>query len=590
MTPRRARPRRAGAAPAGPSPLDAEARAFRRPTAVRGRTGRDVRARVVRVLLVGAQALRAARHPVSPASISTRSSISATTAAGRSARCSRSAPARRRFRRSSSAVDDRRLHRAVRCVRQRRRAQAARAHRRRRARCRSSIRMPSCRSGCNRASAQTENADEHSRRVPVVDLASSDTAQHARGDRRRVPRLGLLSGDRSRHRRVAVRRNIPARCVRSSRSRVTPSAQCRAPAREPVGFLRPGAHEEHARLEGDLRLRRASCGDVGAAVAADLPGLQGHADRLLPRLRSRGDAAAPDRLRESRHAGARARSCISRAAIELRAAELLPRVPGAGTPGRRGDADARPPRREPSHRCRRADGAAAGSAARSRSVPPTAAGGRSSRSPRALVVNIGDIVQVWSNDRYQAPLHRVTRQRRGRSASARRSSSVRRTSRLRAAAPTVDAQHPPRYRAINWGEFYAMRRRRLRRPRRRNSDHAVSRGGAMTMAFIETTDANCATGDVRAMYERQQKSWGYVPNYAKLFSHRPQVLTAWADMIAVIRRSGRRAHVRTRDVRRSVRARQFVVFAGARQETDRPLPVARRSGAPLHPDEKPRRR
>lgn len=56
------------------------------------------------------------------------------------------------------------------------------------------------------------------------------------------------------------------------------------------------------------------------------------------------------------------------------------------------------------------------------------------------------------------------------------------------------------------------------------------------MAFIETTHANHATGEVRAMYERQQKSWGYVPNYAKLFSHRPQVLTAWADMIATIKR------------------------------------------------------
>lgn len=55
------------------------------------------------------------------------------------------------------------------------------------------------------------------------------------------------------------------------------------------------------------------------------------------------------------------------------------------------------------------------------------------------------------------------------------------------------------------------------------------------MAFIDTTDVNDAAGDVRAMYERQQKSWGYVPNYAKLFSHRPRVLSAWADMIAVIR-------------------------------------------------------
>ncbi len=55
------------------------------------------------------------------------------------------------------------------------------------------------------------------------------------------------------------------------------------------------------------------------------------------------------------------------------------------------------------------------------------------------------------------------------------------------------------------------------------------------MAFIDTIDADRATGEVRAMYERQQKSWGFVPNYAKLFSHGPKVLAAWAEMIAAIR-------------------------------------------------------
>jgi uncharacterized peroxidase-related enzyme len=55
------------------------------------------------------------------------------------------------------------------------------------------------------------------------------------------------------------------------------------------------------------------------------------------------------------------------------------------------------------------------------------------------------------------------------------------------------------------------------------------------MSFIDTVPVNTATGDVRAMYERQQRSWGYVPNYAKLFSHRPQVLRAWAELIATIR-------------------------------------------------------
>lgn len=75
----------------------------------------------------------------------------------------------------------------------------------------------------------------------------------------------------------------------------------------------------------------------------------------------------------------------------------------------------------------------------------------------ALVVNIGDVVQVWSNDRYRAALHRV----------------LTNTSQPRYSAPffycpayatdyaplqsTVDAAHPPRYRAINWGEFRARR-------------------------------------------------------------------------------------------------------------------------------------
>lgn len=75
---------------------------------------------------------------------------------------------------------------------------------------------------------------------------------------------------------------------------------------------------------------------------------------------------------------------------------------------------------------------------------------------KALIINIGDIVQVWSNDRYRAPLHRVL-------ANARHS---------RYSAPfflnpgydTVYAPLPgtlqgaePRYRPINWGEFRAGR-------------------------------------------------------------------------------------------------------------------------------------
>lgn len=56
------------------------------------------------------------------------------------------------------------------------------------------------------------------------------------------------------------------------------------------------------------------------------------------------------------------------------------------------------------------------------------------------------------------------------------------------------------------------------------------------MSFIHTVAPRQATGEVRAMYERQQTHWGYVPNYAKAFSHRPEVLARWGKLLAEIRR------------------------------------------------------
>ena len=77
--------------------------------------------------------------------------------------------------------------------------------------------------------------------------------------------------------------------------------------------------------------------------------------------------------------------------------------------------------------------------------------------PDLLVVNLGDIAQVWSNDRYVAPLHRAIVH-----------SSVERFSvpyffnpvysaEYAPLPSTVDARHPPRYRPINWREFRARR-------------------------------------------------------------------------------------------------------------------------------------
>lgn len=56
------------------------------------------------------------------------------------------------------------------------------------------------------------------------------------------------------------------------------------------------------------------------------------------------------------------------------------------------------------------------------------------------------------------------------------------------------------------------------------------------MLYIETIAPAEARGEVRAMYQRQQASWGYVPNYAKVFSHRPEVLARWGKLLAEIRR------------------------------------------------------
>ena len=56
------------------------------------------------------------------------------------------------------------------------------------------------------------------------------------------------------------------------------------------------------------------------------------------------------------------------------------------------------------------------------------------------------------------------------------------------------------------------------------------------MAFIDTISADSSNGATREMYARQQASYGYVPNYAKVFSHRPEVMARWGRLLAEIRR------------------------------------------------------
>jgi isopenicillin N synthase-like dioxygenase len=77
--------------------------------------------------------------------------------------------------------------------------------------------------------------------------------------------------------------------------------------------------------------------------------------------------------------------------------------------------------------------------------------------PDALVVNIGDIVQVWSNDRYVAALHRGLVNADTERFSAPFFFNPAYSVEYAPLPSTVDAVHPPRYRPINWGEFRARR-------------------------------------------------------------------------------------------------------------------------------------
>ena len=75
----------------------------------------------------------------------------------------------------------------------------------------------------------------------------------------------------------------------------------------------------------------------------------------------------------------------------------------------------------------------------------------------ALVVNIGDIVQVWSNDRYRAALHRVVVNPDHDRLSVAFFLNPTYEATYAPLPTTVDALHPPRYRPIRWGEFRARR-------------------------------------------------------------------------------------------------------------------------------------
>jgi isopenicillin N synthase-like dioxygenase len=74
-----------------------------------------------------------------------------------------------------------------------------------------------------------------------------------------------------------------------------------------------------------------------------------------------------------------------------------------------------------------------------------------------LTINIGDIVQVWSNDRYRAPLHRVLASRQKQRYSAAYFFNPTFDATYQPLSSTIDGQHRAKYRPINWNHFREQR-------------------------------------------------------------------------------------------------------------------------------------
>lgn len=56
------------------------------------------------------------------------------------------------------------------------------------------------------------------------------------------------------------------------------------------------------------------------------------------------------------------------------------------------------------------------------------------------------------------------------------------------------------------------------------------------MAFIEAIPEEEAAGKIKDLYEASQENAGYIPNYLRLFSHRPEVYEAWDALLKSIRK------------------------------------------------------
>jgi uncharacterized peroxidase-related enzyme len=83
--------------------------------------------------------------------------------------------------------------------------------------------------------------------------------------------------------------------------------------------------------------------------------------------------------------------------------------------------------------------------------------------------------------------------------------------------------------------------------------------------FIQTVSEAEAEGKLRGIYEGDQETFGYVPNHAKVFSLRPDVLEAWRGLQGSIRKnlSVRRYELATLAAAQALNSRYCLVAHGA---------------------------
>jgi uncharacterized peroxidase-related enzyme len=90
------------------------------------------------------------------------------------------------------------------------------------------------------------------------------------------------------------------------------------------------------------------------------------------------------------------------------------------------------------------------------------------------------------------------------------------------------------------------------------------------MTFIEVVPEDGASDEVAAMYDGDRDAAGVVPNFARAFSHRPDVYAAWKGLNSALKSNmdARRFEIATLAAARRVRSSYCMLAHGTRMARD----------------------